>query len=445
MKERIVKSMFAASIAGISSLVYGAAEVPSVSNVQMSQAQDRTVTITYKLANAPAIVTLDIQTNATDGSWVSIGGENISGVLSGVPKGDVWKVVDGDDGDTHTITWRPDRSAWVENRVAANGARAVVTAWATNAAPDYMVFDLAATSGQRVSYYPGEAFLPGGLLTNPDYRTTRLVMRKIPANGAIFTMGSVAEGGRVAANEMTHSAMLNNDYYIGVFEVTQSQWTQVMGSNPSTFTKEGTMRPVERVSYQMIRTIVGSEAYAKDVPSTPCEGSFMAVLRALSDGAIDFDLPCESEWEYACRAGNGEGYWGDGNVIEIDKYVPGRYLYSQADSTITMDGETPPANAQNIPPENATAIVGSYAKNKFGLFDMHGNVAEWCIDQYKENISADNGAPIMNGGTERRHILRGGYWSLKSGATRSAYRLQTVYNKNMSMYGFRVKCTTGAK
>ena len=449
MKERIVKSMFAASIAGISSLVYGAAEVPSVSNVQMSQAQDRTVTITYKLANAPAIVTLDIQTNATDGSWVSIGGENISGVLSGVPKGDVWKVVDGDDGDTHTITWRPDRSAWVENRVAANGARAVVTAWATNAAPDYMVFDLAATSSQRVSYYPGEAFLPGGLLTNPDYRTTRLVMRKIPANGAVFTMGSVAEAGRDSSLETFHRARLGNDYYMGVFEVTQTQWMSVMGmgSNPSKFTLQGSMRPVECVSYQMARTAVGSEAYTNMVPAAPVSGSFMDKLRVLSGNTIDFDLPSEAEWEYACRAGNGEGYWGNGDAIGANS-VPGRNLSNVEDPTIKMDGETPPDGTGTISPENATAIAGSYGKNGFGLFDMHGNVQEWCIDMYKVDITALDGAPVLNAAQSdgsRRYIMRGGHWSDPYYHNRSASRRSMIHNKELAMYGIRVKCTTGAK
>lgn len=458
MREIIVKSMFAASVAGISSLVYGAAEVPSVSNVQMLQAQDRTVTITYRLANAPAIVTLDIQTNATDGSWVSIGGENISGVLSGVPKGDVWKVVDGDDGDTHTITWRPDRSAWAENRVAANGARAVVTAWATNAAPDYMVFDLAATSSQRVSYYPGEAFLPGGLLTNPDYRTTRLVMRKIPANGAVFTMGSVAESGR-ETHERIHSATLNNDYYMGVFEVTQSQWMQIMGSNPSAFKVEGAMRPVESVSYQMIRTIVGSEDYADNVPSTPCEGSFMAALRSLSGGTVDFDLPAESEWEYACRAGNGEGYWGDGSKIEVNNYVPGRYMKNQEREQDTAEVVDPRKNFSQelmaLTPASGTAIVGSYNRNDFGLYDMHGNVYEWCIDMYKEDISSANGKPIaassdvdasaIGGGRRRYKVLRGGSWNDNIKGVRSAWRLPAVYNKDLPTNGFRVKCTTGAK
>ena len=455
MKKQL-KSMVICALAP--ALLQAAAVVPSVTDVTMTQASDRTVTITYKLANAPAVVTLDIQTNTTDGVWVSIGGENISGVISGVPKGDVWKVVDGDDDDVHTITWRPDRSAWVDSRVPANGARAVVTAWAPNAAPDYMVFDLAKTSSQRVSYYPAEEFLPGGLLKNPDYRTTRLVMRKIPANGAVFTMGSVAESNRVAAAEMIHSVTLDNDYYMGVFEVTQTQWASVMGTFPSIFTKEGAMRPVERVSYQMIRTVVGSEEYADVVPSTPCEESFMAVLRLLSGGMIDFDLPSEAEWEYACRAGNGEGYWGDGAVIEIDKYVPGRYLYNQEDgenTTISMSGETPPANSASLTPANATAIVGSYNKNNFGLYDMHGNVAEWCIDMYKADISSAEGKPIMKssniddsatgGGTRRRHVIRGGSWTDKSGGTRSAYRLNALFNKNLAMYGFRVKCTTGAK
>jgi formylglycine-generating enzyme required for sulfatase activity len=463
MKQRTVKSMFAASVIGMSSFAYGAALVPSVTDVTMTQAQDRTVTITYKLVNAPAVVTLDIQTNATDGTWVSIGGENISGVASGVPKGDVWKVVEGDANDTHTITWRPDRSAWAENRVPANGARAVVTAWATNAAPDYMVFDLAATSSQRVSYYPGEAFLPGGLLTNPDYRTTRLVMRKIPANGAVFTMGSVTEASREAANEMIHSATLNNDYYIGVFEVTQSQWMQIMGSNPSAFKVEGAMRPVESVSYQMIRTVVPSSddayEYKDNLPENPCEGSFLASLRALSGDMIDFDLPCESEWEYACRAGNGDGYWGDGEVVEVDKYVPGRYMLNQERKQTSSEAVDPRISFSQelmaLTPASGTAIAGSYGKNAFGLYDMHGNVYEWCIDMYKADISSANGKPIMassdvddsatGGGTRRRQVLRGGSWNNKSGAARSAYRSSAIYNKDLPIYGFRVKCTTGAK
>ena len=86
---------------------------------------------------------------------------------------------------------------------------------------------------------------------------------------------------------------------------------------------------------------------------------------------------------------------------------------------------------------------------------MHGNVAEWCIDMYKADISGAEGKPIMKssniddsatgGGTRRRHVIRGGSWTDKSGGTRSAYRHNVIFNKNLAMYGFRVKCTTGAK
>ena len=310
-----------------------------------------------------------------------------------------------------------------------------------------MVFDLAATSSQRVSYYPGEAFLPGGLLTNPDYRTTRLVMRKIPANGAVFTMGSVAEAGRDSSLETFHSARLGNDYYMGVFEVTQTQWMSVMGSNPSKFTLQGSMRPVECVSYQMARTAVGSEAYTNMVPAAPVSGSFMDELRVLSGNTIDFDLPSEAEWEYACRAGNGEGYWGNGDAIGANS-VPGRNLSNVENSSIKMNGEAPPNDTETISPANATAIAGSYGKNGFGLFDMHGNVQEWCIDMYKVDITALDGAPVLNAAQSdgsRRYIMRGGHWSDPYYHNRSASRRSVIHNKELAMYGFRVKCTTGAK
>ncbi len=428
-------------------VAFASAIVPAVSDVSMSQSADRTVTVTYTLTNAPAVVTLDIQTNGTGGVWASIGGENISGVLAGVPVGDVWKVVESD--GLHSITWRPYLS-WPENRIPAGGARAVVTAWATNAAPDYMVVDLSANSSQRVSYYPDEKFLPGGLLSNADYRTTRLVMRKIPAEGAVFTMGSVSESGR-QANEDTHSARLSGNYYMGVFEVTQTQWVKIMGANPSAFTAEGMMRPVECVSLVMAReNIASANAYDYQFLVTPYSTSFLGKLRAMAADAIDFDLPSEAEWEYACRAGNGEGYWGDGSVIEVDKYVPGRYRMNQEDTDTVMSGETAPSSATTLTPSNATAVCGSYSPNKWGLYDMHGNVQEWCLDFYKADITNLDGSlnttpASMSGSDGRRHVLRGGAWIEKSGGVRSAYRANAIKTKALAYFGLRVKCTTGAK
>ena len=177
------------------------AAVPEVTSVTMTQTPDRLVTIAYTLTDAPAVVTLDIQTNATvngETVWASIGGEHIWNAT-----GDVWKKVDAASG---TISWHPDLS-WPDHRVAAGGARAVVTAWALDNTPDYMVVDImsdgkAATKDARCTYYPAVDFLPGselgqkGAITNnPAYKTGYVVMRKIMAKDVIWNMGSVGEDG----------------------------------------------------------------------------------------------------------------------------------------------------------------------------------------------------------------------------------------------------------
>ena len=192
--------------------------VPEVSGVTMSQPPNsRRVTINYTLANAPAVVTLDVQTNRTGAAtadaadWVSIGGENIRFVT-----GDVWKKVEVGE---RTITWRSDRS-WRGHKVDA--VRAVVTAWSLDNTPDYLVVDISEKAQQNAQrYYPSAAFLPGGLLGNPDYRTTSIVLRKVMAKDVTWTMGStVLETHRNAANEATHKVTLTNSYYFGVFPVT---------------------------------------------------------------------------------------------------------------------------------------------------------------------------------------------------------------------------------
>ena len=132
-------------VAAIASSMLMAADTPEVENVVMSQAQfGRTVTVTYKLKNAPAVVTFDVETNTladASGEWVSIGGEAVCNA-----KGAVWRKVTEADADSegkYTITWRPDLS-WEGHKVslADGGARAVVTAWALDNTPDYMVVDI---------------------------------------------------------------------------------------------------------------------------------------------------------------------------------------------------------------------------------------------------------------------------------------------------------------
>ena len=288
------KSMlaFAASVMSLAAN----ATVPTVTSCTMEQPSNaRAVTITYTLDNAPAVVTLDVQTNrtgaatASEADWISIGGEAVSNA-----KGDVWKKVGTSGTFNGTITWRPDQS-WPGHKIENNSARAVVTAWSLDNTPDYMVVDISAAAQQNTqNYYPAVEFLPGGLLGNPDYRTTSLVMRKIMAKDVKWTMGSTTmEPNRNASREATHKVTLTNNYYIGVFPVTQTQWSLVASNSGAKgyFTTEPSMRPMESISFNELRN-THSATPGKDVtvavgsggvwPDAPTSDSFLGLLRLKS-------------------------------------------------------------------------------------------------------------------------------------------------------------------
>jgi len=422
------------------------AAVPEISGVTMTQASDRLVTITYTLADAPAVVTVDIQTNATGNTWASIGGEAVWNAT-----GDVWRKVGNGlaQGQSFngTITWRPDLS-WPDHKIADGGARAVVTAWALDNTPDYMVVDITATGrADTQTYYPSADFVPSGV-TNGLYKTGALLMRKIMAKGVKWTMGSVAENGRNASREATHQVTLTNNYYIGVYQVTQTQWQQVTGYNPSNFKTEGSMRPVEKVSYTDIRQGKGTASDAASAtagvyPADPYVESFLGLLRKKT--TLDFDLPSEAQWEFAARAGNGEGYWGDGSAIQISSNkdpslaLLGRYQYNGGKTG--ENSATDPAESCGV--TNGTAIVGSYAPNAWGLYDVHGNVWEWCLDWYADDITRLNGAVNTASGAAR--VRRGGSWIFAAGFCRPAIRGSGAPTTRNYDLGFRVLCSAGLR
>lgn len=442
MNTKQILAVGAAVIAG------AALAVPEVSNVTMAQDSTRLVTIGYDLSEE-AVVTLDVQTNSTvngETVWTSIGGAAISGTTTGKTaggaKGDVWKKVAA--GNGKSITWRPDLT-WPDHVIASGGARAVVTAWALDNTPDYMAVDITATGGAGTeTYYPGADFVPGGV-TNSLYKTTKLLMRKIMAKDVEWTMGSVAESGRNATRETPHQVKLDNNYYIGVYPVTQTQWQQVTGYNPSNFTADRTMRPVEKVSYTDIRQGKGvagnngASATGGVYPNAPYSESFLGLLRTKT--GIDFDLPSEAQWEFAARAGNGEGYWGDGSPIQISSEkdanlnLLGRYMNNP-----TSNSSASPA-ATIAPSVGGTAIVGMYNPNAWGLYDVHGNVWEWCLDLYADNITDRNGAVNTTSGTNR--VKRGGSWLSPAGSCRPACRDLNSPTIRLENLGFRVACTAG--
>jgi formylglycine-generating enzyme required for sulfatase activity len=294
---------------------------------------------------------------------------------------------------------------------------------------EYLVIDLA--GGEDATNYPVTAMAavpPGGW--TEEHRTSKLVLRRIQAG--VFTMGSpTSELGR-SSNETQHQVTLTRDFYIGVFEVTQEQFYRVMGDWASYFnnTAYRASRPVETVSYNDIR---GSSAGAGWPESSAVDpDSFMGRLRAKTE-LTTLDLPTEAQWENACRAGtttalnSGKNLTSTSSDPNMDEV--GRYWYNGG-SDYTQGGDT----------TVGTARVGSYLPNGWGLYDMHGNVWEWCLDWYglyPGTVVDPDGAAS---GSFR--VKRGGSWDyFFAQFCRSAYRFFNDPSYWDYYNGFRVAMT----
>ena len=422
------KIMIAVGVAFVGATLFAA--VPEIGNVVMSQPPGtRTVTITYTLANAPAVVTLDIETNVTGNVWASIGADNFQHI-----SGDANKMVSGK--ETYTITWEARRD-WRDRVIPDGGIRAVLTAWAPDHTPDYMVVDLTATAGDNVRYYTSTNALPGGLLDNPAYRTTSIVMRRIDAKNVTWTMGSSPLENNHAENETPHEVTLTNDYYIGVFELTQKQWTTVWGSNPSSRRRD--MRPVENVSYNIVRvsaddTATSGDYVQYDWPNPPYDDSFLGKLRTLTQ--VDFDLPSEAQWEFAAKAGFQAGceVWKNGAFDDGSRLT---------NANLARFGRTS-VNNEADGKSLYTADVGSYEPNAWGLYDIYGNVIEWCLDWYADDITGLGGA--VKTGVENLHARKGGAYNNPIKYQRLASRGGNAPGFNPGgVIGFRLVCRAGLR
>jgi len=394
--------------------------VPQVSNVRMNQrAGTRVVDVLYDLSGEAAIVTLGIETN----------GVPIPDSAVTYLSGDVCKVVEI--GQNRSIVWNAGVD-WPEN--VTENAKARVTAWAVDAPPQVMVIDLsggATTNSYPVYYYTSVEALPYGGLTNEIYKAARLVMSKI--NRGAFMMG---EG------SASFAVTLTQDFYAGVFEVTQGQWFNVMGAQPSQFNDPAsrTFRPVENVSYYEIRENPNNSAINPNWPQSDAvhADSFMGKLRSKT-GLAGLDLPTEAQWEYACRAGTTTCFNdGDGNAnvsggnantnAWLD--VLGRYKYNGG---FLAGGVTSPAN--DCGPANGTAIVGSYAPNAWGLYDMHGNVWERCLDKYGPLTGGADPKGAVSGSSG---VTRSGSWESGAVYCRSAFRFEQILVNRSRSVGFRL-------
>ena len=428
-----LKGIMSAACAVCAASLFGASDVPVVSNVAFSQpGGGRTVTVTYNLAGAPAIVTMEVLTNG-----VSIGAGNVTRL-----RGDVNKVVQP---GAHQIEWIAKRD-WPGHLIDESVVAVQLKAWSLVEPPPYMVADLETPS--NVTYYASVDALPDGGLSNRLYRTSRLVMRRIDAVGVSWNMGAhpteigYQTEALYVAREKIHPARITNDYYIGIYPLTRGQFKRVAGFAPSrTDAPSGTddeVYSVQWVAYSEMRQVAPENAttapqtnHDYDWPAPPSPDSYLGKLSALT--GVAFDLPGESEWEYACRAGNYSGFWGDGSII---LQASGNDANLSRLANYCLDK----SNTGSCQP------VGTYASNAWGLYDMHGNLWEMCLDVYVDDISALNGAintaqidsQSVDSNYGIRHTDRGGARHKEAKYCRSAFRDRDPEAGRSGGVGFRL-------
>lgn len=391
---------------------------PVVSDVTVSvDTVRRTTTVDYSL-NETAVVTFDVQTNG-----VSIGGVYLQGAVGDVSR----KIAHG----ARKIVWCWPKGA---DRLALSAdAEVVVTAWPLDNLPDYIVCDLCAQKG--LFFYANAESIPGGI-GDDRYKTDYLVIRRIPAKGVVWKMGSPdSEDGRVVNAETQHRVTFTNDYYMAVYETTQRQFERIMGmkayettlfslsvTNAPTFPMDGLLH------WHNLRGSAPSESWTP--PNVvPRGGRPNLVLGMISSKTgFTFDMPTDAEWEYACRAGDGAAHYdGTDDASTIDELA-----WHSGNS----GGKIHP--------------VGLKQPNRWGLYDMYGNVVERCLDWYTTNVFVSDdhvstnppgpayADPNVSGGTQYYRVSRGG--SVASGASeiRSAYRMPHWINSSTRFSGFRV-------
>ena len=241
------------------------------------------------------------------------------------------------------------------------------------------------------------------LAQSPKEITNSIGMKLVLIPKGIFMMGSPeSEKGRVG-NETQHEVTISKDYYLGVYEVTQAQYEKMMGKNPSRFQGDNLRgdsanNPVEQVSWE------DAVEFCKKLSDLPEEKKAGRIYR----------LPTEAQWEYACRAGSKTAYgFGEGSKSLGD------YAWFGQNS-----------NRQTHP-------VGEKKSNAWGLYDMHGNVWEWCSDWYGQHPKGAVSDPVGPPQKAPARVFRGGSWYDDAEYCRSARRLG-YFPSGRDDFGFRV-------
>jgi formylglycine-generating enzyme required for sulfatase activity len=287
------------------------------------------------------------------------------------------------------------------------------------------------TGGLFVAGQPDKSQAPRA---KPDSKViiNSIGMKLAPIPAGKFKMGSPADEKERDDNEPQHEVVITKPFYMGVYEVTQREYEKLMGK-----AREGGKHNEWNHGQFFDEANGGS-------PDHPMENVrwYQAVeyCKRLSELAEEkkagrrYRLPTEAEWEYACRAGTTTVFhFGD----------------SLSSEQANFNGTAPYGGASEGPYLRKTAKVGSYKPNAFGLYDMHGNVWEWCADWYdkdyygkspKEDPKGPAAGVLSTGYNDFYRVVRGGCWLDEGRACRAAYRFRAMPHDNYRLIGFRVVC-----
>jgi formylglycine-generating enzyme required for sulfatase activity len=235
----------------------------------------------------------------------------------------------------------------------------------------------------------------------------------IPAG--TFMMGSTEEEkGHHTSEAPLHKVTISRPFYLSIFPVTQAQYRALTGKNPSHFQRTlggGPDHPVEQVTWDE------AAAFCEQLQRLPEESARSRLYR----------LPTEAEWEYACRSGTSTPYaFGDSVTLQ----------------QVHFFGLDSASWKKEVTSVGKTQKVGSHPPNGWGLYDMHGNVLEWCSDWWSEEYYADSPDTDPQGPAEGwQHVVRGGSFSQFEKECRSAARMGRAPSSRLNTIGFRVALT----
>ncbi len=269
-------------------------------------------------------------------------------------------------------------------------------------------------------------------------KSTGLKMALIEAGG--FRMGDPGAA-RQGRGELAHGVGITHPFLLGIHEVTQDLYRRVMAAEPSGFSMGGDREakikgmetgtfPVEEVAWfdclEFCNRLSRLDGYPPcyELTDVKREGDSITGARATIVGGNGYRLPTEAQWEYACRAGTvGMYHYGERNTGR-EANLRGRTSYASGPSFKSLD---------------RPAKVGSYPANAWGLYDMHGNVGEWCWDWYGKDYYGQS-PPSDPQGPDRgdQRVVRGGSWLDAETACRSASRFWLTPDERKDHVGFRV-------